>query len=108
MHGASGGRVNPMAAPLDVLRVLADGDVATAQSYAQGREASDAQAQPWLLNAPWTSNEVSNRYIFVISVPQGDGIIVRVTRWVDLDAGRTEGLPWTVFHGREVVEAARN
>jgi general secretion pathway protein K len=106
--GASGGRVNPKAAPLDVLRVLADGDAAAAQSYAQGREASDVQAQPWSLNAPWTSTEVSNRYMFVISVPQGDGIIVRVTRWVDLDAGRTEGLPWTVFHGREVVEAARN
>ncbi len=104
--GAGGGRVNPMAAPLGVLRVLADGDAAAAQTYAQGREASEVQ--PWSLNAPWTSTEVSNRYMFVIAVPQGDGIIVRVTRWVDLDAGRTEGLPWTVFHGREVVEAARN
>lgn len=106
--GAGGGRVNPMAAPLDVLRVLADGDSTVAQNYAQARELSEAQAPAWLLNAPWTSNEVSNRYMFVIVVPQGDGIIVRVSRWVDLDAGRTEGLPWTVFHGREVVEAARN
>lgn len=106
--GASGGRVNPMAAPQAVLRVLADGDAAVAQTYAEGREASVLEVQPWSLNAPWTSSEVSNRYMFVVLVPQGDGIIVRVSRWVDLDAGRTEGLPWTVFHAREVVEAARN
>lgn len=106
--GAGGGRINPLAAPLDVLTVLAGGDAAVAQSYAQGRESSEAQAPAWSLNTPWTSTEVSNSYMFVVSVPQGDGIIVRVSRWVDLDAGRTEGLPWTVFHGREVVEATRN
>jgi general secretion pathway protein K len=106
--GGGGGRVNPLAAPLDVLTVLAEGDAAVAQQFAQARESSGAQAPAWSLNAPWTSTEVSNRYMFVVSVPQGDGIIVRVSRWVDLDAGRTEGLPWTVFHGREVVEAVRN
>lgn len=108
VDSAGGGRVNPLAAPLDVLRVLADGDGAVAQTYMEGREAPGAAPPAWELNAPWTSTSVANRYMFVISVPLGDGMIARVSRWVDLDAGRLEGLPWTVFHGREVVAAARN
>ncbi len=105
--GGSGGRVNPMAAPRDVLRVLADGDGAAADRYVQDRENSGAEVPAWTFNAPWISAEVSNRYMFDVVVPKADGMIVRVTRWVDLDVGREEGLPWTVFHGREVVEAAR-
>lgn len=108
VDSAGGGRVNPLAAPLDVLRVLADGDSAVAQTYTEGREAPGAAPPAWQLNAPWTSTAVANRYMFVISVPVGDGMIVQASRWVDLDAGRPEGLPWTVFHGREVVAAARN
>lgn len=105
--GGSGGRVNPMAAPRDVLRVLADGDGTAADRYVQSRESSGAEVPAWTFNAPWISTEVSNRYMFDVVVPQADGMIVKVSRWVDLDVGREEGLPWTVFHGREVVEAAR-
>ena len=108
VDSAGGGRVNPLAAPLDVLRVLADGDSAVAQTYIEGREVAGGTAPAWELNAPWTSTAVANRYMFVVLVPDADGMIVRVSRWVDLDAGRLEGLPWTVFHGREVVAAARN
>jgi len=103
----SGGRVNPMAAPIEVLTVLTGGDVAAAETFAQAREVSDIDAQTWNMNPDFIGRNAGSRYLFVVSVPLADGGGLRALRWVDLQPSPANGLPWTVFHAREALEPPR-
>ena len=107
VDGLSGGRVNPLAAPLEVLTVLTGGDAAAAEKFAQAREGGEIDAQTWGMNPDFIDSTSSFRYLFVVSVPLPDGGVLRALRWVDLQPSTANGLPWTVFHAREVLAPLR-
>jgi general secretion pathway protein K len=107
VDGLSSGRVNPLAAPLEVLAVLTGGDGAAAEKFAQAREGAEIDAQTWGMNPDFIDRNSSSRYLFVVSVPLPDGGALRALRWVDLQPSTANGLPWTVFHAREVLAPLR-
>lgn len=107
VDGLSGGRVNPLAAPLEVLTVLTGGDAAAAEKFAQAREEAEIDAQTLGMNPDFIDGTSSFRYLFVVSVPLPDGGVLRALRWVDLQPSTANGLPWTVFHAREVLAPLR-
>lgn len=99
------GRVNVRAAPPAVLAVLANGDRATAQRIAQGRDAGAVGLDTTALDPQLVDNAPSRRYLLQARVPLPDGAWLLTSRWVDLSDGRQEGLPWRVFHAETRLEA---
>lgn len=94
------GRVNPMAAPVPVLAVLAGGNIAAAQQFAQRREAGDGLQDLSGLSAEWIDNGAVRRLRIEAQVRLQDGRVARTIRWVELggSASIREGLPWRTFH----------
>ncbi len=89
---AGSGKVNPLAAPPDVLLVLARGDAALAQRIA-GQRAGGA-VDTTRLEGNHIDATVSSRYRITASVPAPDGAQWRVQRDVDLHATGPGGPPW--------------
>lgn len=104
-HGS--GRVNPLAAPLGVLRVLAGGNDAAAARYADERDAGDALASAQAMNTAWLDTASSRVLELQAFVPTADGGRVRVVRRYALAARRLDGLPWRAFYARSFVEPAQ-
>ena len=91
------GRVNPLAAPLEVLAVLAGGDVALAAQIASLRDAGQAGVDTSALDGSLVDTSVSRRMRVQALVPMADGAYVRVSRSVDLNARALNGAPWHTF-----------
>jgi general secretion pathway protein K len=100
------GRVNVGAAPLGVLRVLAGGNVEVAQRIYQGREAGAVGQDTSALDSALVDNAPSRRYLVQARVPLPDGAWLLVSRWVDMNSGKADGLPWRVFHAENLLEPA--
>ena len=106
-----GGKVNPMAAPLGVLAVLADGNVAVAQRIAADRRAGLEGIDTTALNAGVIDNATVRRFRLQARVPLVDGTWVRVARTVDLTPRARDGMPWHTFssgHSFEPVGQKNN
>lgn len=94
------GRVNPLAAPLEVLSVLASEDRSSAiaifdrQTAAVGGADIDATG----LNAQWVGFSATTRYRVQVRVPTQDGGGVMVVRHVDTRPDRFTGVPWRIFN----------
>ncbi|PWW43747.1 general secretion pathway protein K [Melaminivora alkalimesophila] len=101
--GGSGG-VNPLAAPPQVLRVLAAGNDAAVAHFLAGREADQVGLDQSAFNAAWLDSGGSEGVELVARVPLADGGAVRVVRRYFLGARGTDGLPWRVFHAENFFE----
>jgi general secretion pathway protein K len=97
VQGGSG-RVNPQAAPVEVLAVLAQGNLALAGDLAAKRASGATDMDTTRLNAPFIGNLASSRYKLQARVPFADGIQVVVSHSVDARPDSRSGLPWRVFH----------
>lgn len=91
------GRVNPLAAPVQVLTVLAAGNAAQAHKIAAARDAGQVGVDTSALDANLIDNSTSRRLRLEALVPLADGGMVRVERDVDLDARTPDGEPWHTF-----------
>ncbi len=97
--GAAGsGKVNPLCAPLEVLRVLARGNTVYAQRVAADRDAGAVTMDTTQFEAAHVDATVNNRYRFTAHVVQPDGRVVAVSRDIDARAaGEPGGPPWRVL-----------
>lgn len=94
----AGGRVNPMAAPMDVLTMLANGDAAVANRILQERERGAEGIDTTALDPSYTAVSPVRRYRVEAKVPLPDGAKMRVVRIVDLGLSSRDGLPWRTLH----------
>lgn len=101
---ASGGRVNPLAAPLDVLTVLANGNLAVAGRIAQERDQGAEGVDTTSLEASFVSVSPTRRYRVSALVPLPDGAEMRISRTVDLGFSSRDGLPWRTLHTERSFE----
>ncbi len=107
VHARGNGRVDPAAAPLPVLRVLAGGNEQVAEAYASAREASGALADTTRFPAALIARTPSSRYLVEASVPLSNGAFLVTRRILDA-ASAQEGLPWETLWTERVVEAEPN
>ena len=91
------GRVNPLAAPFEVLAVLANGDTAVAQRIAAARDAGQVGVDTSALDGSLLESSASRRIRVQARVPLVDGGYVRVSRNVDINARTPNGAPWHTF-----------
>lgn len=103
VHMRGNGRVDPMAAPRDVLRVLAGGNEQIASQYAGARETSGALADTTGFPAAFIARSPSSRLLIEASVPLSSGALLVSRTIVDL-ASAYEGLPWETLWTERVVE----
>jgi len=105
VHLRGTGQVDPAAAPLPVLRVLAGGNEEIAAAYAGAREASGALADTTRFPAAFIGRGQTSRYLIEASVPLSNGALVVTRRVLDV-AGAVDDLPWGTLWAERVVEAA--
>ena len=98
------GRVNPLAAPMDVLVVLADGNIAQAQKIAAARDAGQVAIDTSALDARMLAIQPSRRLRVLARVPLADSGFMRVVRDIELDARTPTGAPWLIFRAITAVE----
>lgn len=99
------GRVNPMAAPLEVLVVLAGGNTGIASRIDANREAGQQGIDTTALEVGLTDSASVQRFRLEARVPLPDGAWLRVSRSVDLGGRSRDGLPWRTFYTQHGFEA---
>lgn len=102
----SAGRVNPMAAPLEVLTVLAGGNAAAASLIVSKRDSGQDGIDTTALDPGSLDAGSVRRLRIQARVPTSDGTWLRVTRFVDLNARTRDGAPWHTFRTSTSVESA--
>ncbi|WP_298214151.1 type II secretion system protein GspK [Acidovorax sp.] len=98
------GRINPLAAPVEVLAVLSGGNLAQAIQIAASRDAGAVGVDTSSLDGSLIDNAVSRTMRLRARVPMADGTVVYVSRSVDLAARTTDGMPWHTFRTSTSVE----
>ena len=93
-----GGRINPQAAPVEVLGFLAQGNLALAGDLATKRASGATDMDTTKLNASFIGNLTSSRYQLQARIPLADGIQVVVSHSVEVRSDSRSGLPWRIFH----------
>lgn len=101
------GKVNPMAAPVEVLAVLANGNAGAAIQIAANREAGQVGVDTSALDANFIDSVTVRRLRIQARVPMADGSVVRVSRSVDFGARTQDGAPWHTFRTTSGVEPVR-
>jgi len=97
--GAGGaGRVNPLAAPVGVLRLLARGNDAVAARIAADRDSGLAAIDTTRLESAFMDTAVGSRFRCTARVTLGDGSTYAVSSDLDLTPGL--GAPWRVLRTR--------
>lgn len=104
VHGDSAG-VDPLAAPLGVLTVLARGDVALAQQIAAVRDSGGPVNDLTGLVQEHLGTSLSLTYRLDARV-ESDGRAYLRTRWVDLGQPGTDGSRWRTLRVEPVVGVA--
>lgn len=94
---AGGGRVNALAAPLEVLVVLANGDAALAERIAGDRDAGSVLIDTTRFEGAYIDATVSSRYRITAHVSAPDGLRWAVAQDIDLHPGDPGGAPWQVL-----------
>lgn len=98
------GKVNPMAAPREVLTVLAGGDAGIAARIAASREAGQEGVDTTALDGGYIDNASVRRFQMQARLRMPDGMWLRVSRTVELSARARDGLPWRTFHTQHGFE----
>ena len=101
----AGGKVNPQAAPKEVLAVLAQGNLALANDLAAQRANGTADIDTTGLNTPFIGNLASSRYKLQARVALADGMQVVVSRSIDVRPDSRSGLPWRIFNAEHWTQA---
>ncbi len=105
VHAAGGGRVDPAAAPLSVLRVLAGGNEQLALAYAAARDASGVLADTTRFPAVYISGrQPSSRFLVQAALPLSNGAFAVARRIVEVGATH-DGVPWQTLWAERAVEA---
>jgi general secretion pathway protein K len=92
------GKVNPMAAPPEVLAVLAAGRADVAARIADARLAGQEGIDTTGLDAAFIDNNTSGRRLRLRArVPLATGAFLYVTRYVELSGRGRTGLPWYTY-----------
>lgn len=99
------GKVNPLAADVDVLTVLADGDAGKAVQIEAARSSGAIGVDTTSLNAAFTDPSVNQRVRIQAAVSLPDGGVLMVERSVDMAPGVRERLPWRTFRARHRLQA---
>lgn len=93
------GKVNPRAAPLEVLTMLAEGNVARAQFMVNVRRHSGgADMDTTALRGDFIDSGVGSRYRVQALVPMVDGSQGVLQLHIDLSPDTRAGLPWRIFN----------
>jgi general secretion pathway protein K len=109
VDGMTSGRVDALAAPLEVLVVLADGNVANAMRIATAREAGQAGIDTaTTLNNAYLATAAPKRYRLDARVGLADGRLAVFSRTVDLEDGLPDGLPWRTLQTQRWMELPPN
>lgn len=103
------GKVNPLAAPEEVLVVLAGGNALRSQAITARRAAGagPSEIDTTELNGEFISTSVSTRYRILARVPLSDGGGVAVVRYVDVRQDKQSGMPWRIFNAEHWMIAPR-
>ncbi|MFT3778208.1 MAG: type II secretion system protein GspK [Ottowia sp.] len=100
----SASRVNPEAAPPEVLAVLAQGDAARVAQYVSQRAGSQLGADASGFNPAFVGRGASDVYRLRARVPLEAGKMLLLTRDVALDASASRSAPWRVLRTeRQIV-----
>lgn len=100
----TGGRVNPMAAPLEVLIALANGNASVANRIVQERDRGAEGIDTTALDPSYTAVSPVRRYRVEAKVPLSDGAQMRVVRIVDMGFSPRDGLPWRTLQTERSFE----
>lgn len=100
------GRVNPLAAPLDVLVVLAHGNVARAQGIAAKRASGQIGIDTTSLDPDFIDNSAGRRFRLRARVGLSGGGWLVAEQSVILGGSARDGLPWHTFQNVRRVEEA--
>lgn len=107
VHARGDGRVDPLAAPLPVLRVLAGGNEELAASYAGARDASGALADSTRFPAAFVSRgQQPARFLVEAAVPLSNGARLVTRKALDVTATQ-DGMAWVALWSDRVVEPAQ-
>lgn len=106
LDGDGSGGVNPLAAPIEVLEVLARGRPGTAARIAAARDAGEANIDTTDLEAGFLAPGTARRYGVEARVPLPGGGWLHVLRRIAMGDGAQERLPWQTFHSERWVEPA--
>jgi len=107
IDSAGSGRVNALAAPYEVLLVLARGRADIARRVADERDAGSPGVDTIRLEAEFIDATVSSRFRYTAHVPGADGVRVAVQRDVDLQPAPEEAsegrerAPWRILRARQ-------
>lgn len=103
------GKVNPLAAPEEVLVVLAGGNVSHAQAIRSRRDTGSVPSEidTTVLNGEFISVSATTRYRIHARVASSDGGGVAVVRFVDLRPDSVSGMPWRIFNAEHWMIAPR-
>ena len=105
--GSGGSAVNPLAAPQEVLRILANGDEGVAAGIAAARESGQGSVDTTGLNGALARvGGGQRRYRVTAKVPMADGRVILVDRSVYFGARTRDGLPWYTFEARQMLQPA--
>ena len=92
------GRVNPLVAPPQVLRVLMSGNDAAVANFVAGRDAGQVGLDQSAMNSAWLDLSGTSAVELQAVVPLVDGGAARVVRRYLLGKADGDGLPWRVFY----------
>ena len=98
------GKINPLAAPLKVLTILASGNAAAASKIAADREAGLEVIDTTALDATLIDSSTVRRFRLQARVPLPSGAGLLVSRSVDLIGRSSDGAPWQTFHSSYGME----
>lgn len=98
------GMVNPMAAPVEVLTVLAGGNAAVAMRIVADRDSGAEGVDTTALDAAFLDSSTVRRLRVQARVPMPDGVWLRVSRSIDFNARAKGGVPWHTFRTSSSVE----
>lgn len=98
------GKVNPQAAPLEVLTVLAEGNASHASAMVDVRR-QGAEIDSTALRSEFTDSALGSRYRLRAFVPMNDGFEGVVVHDVDLNSSPRAGLPWRIFNAETWMQA---
>lgn len=100
------GLVNPLAAPEEVLAILAEGNTVVAVTLAARRADGATDIDMSALSREFISNAPSSRYRLQARVLLPDGSHAVVSRSVELRSDSRLGLPWRIFNEEYWMQGA--
>ena len=110
LFAVGSGRVNPMAAPPEVLLVLAGGNAEHARRIAAQRDHGAVGIDTTMLDAADIDSGTTERFRIAAWVPvqASADVSLRVSQTVDLSPIRRESVPWRIFHAQRQFENTRS